>query len=267
MDQRPIGIFDSGLGGLTAVREVQRTAPREDIVYFGDTGRVPYGTRGRETIIRYAKQDARFLLSHHVKLLLIACGTISSVAMEEISGMCDIPVLGVLESAAQEAASATKNGKIGVIGTNATISSGSYERLLKKLLPQAEILSEPCPLFVPLVENGRFRPEDRVARLVAEEYLAPITAFGADTLILGCTHYPLLKELISQLTGATLVDPGACAARAAAGCLEERGLLNGRGGATSYFVSDEIDHFTRLAGYFLDREVTGSVERIAIENY
>lgn len=195
---------------------------------------MPYGTRGRETIIRYAKQDARFLLSHHVKLLLIACGTISSVAMEEISGMCDIPVLGVLESAAQEAARSTKNGKIGVIGTNATISSGSYERLLKKLLPQAEILSEPCPLFVPLVENGRFPAEDRVARLVAEEYLAPITAFGADTLILGCTHYPLLKELISQLTGRHPGGSGRLRGPRGGGMPGGAGALNGRGGATSY---------------------------------
>ena len=192
MDQRPIGVFDSGLGGLTAVRELCRLLPGEDVVYFGDTGRVPYGSRSRETIIKYARQDVAFLRTFDLKAILIACGTVSTTALDVLSAENPIPVMGVVEPAARAAARLTRSGNIGLIGTQTSVRSGAYERAIQAENPAVRVIGQPCPLFVPLVENGRFRPGDIVIETVAAEYLAPLKAAGVDTLVLGCTHYPLL---------------------------------------------------------------------------
>ena len=196
MDDRPIGVFDSGLGGLTTVRELCRLLPEEDIVYFGDTGRVPYGSRSRETIVKYARQDVAFLRTFDLKTIVIACGTVSTTALDVLAAENPIPVLGVVAPAARAAARATRSGSIGLIGTQASIRSGAYERLIRAENPAARVLAQPCPLFVPLVENGRFRPGDVVIETVAAEYLAPLKEAGVDTLVLGCTHYPLLEKVI-----------------------------------------------------------------------
>ncbi len=271
MDPRPIGVFDSGLGGLTTVRELRRLLPGEDIVYFGDTGRVPYGSRSRETIIRYARQDVAFLRTFDLKLIVIACGTVSTTAMEVLARENPIPVLGVVAPAADAAARATRSGKIGLIGTQASIRSGAYEALIHARDPMAQVISQPCPLFVPLVENGRFRPGDVVIETVVSEYLAPLKRRGVDTLVLGCTHYPLLEEVISNFMGpdVTLVNAGAEGARAAAERLTFEGALSNRteGGGCRYFVSDRQEDFSRLASIFLGWDVTGQVGQVDIGQY
>ncbi|MFR1434155.1 MAG: glutamate racemase [Acutalibacteraceae bacterium] len=188
MDNRPIGIFDSGLGGLTAVRQLLRLLPGEDIVYFGDTGRVPYGNRSRETIARYARQDCRFLLENDVKLLIAACGTVSSAAADILEEM-PVPAFGVVEPAAKAAVEATHSGRIGVIGTSATVRSGAFQRCITDLRQDVQVIMQACPLFVPLVENGWIDREDPVARGMAERYLQPLREQRIDTLILGCTHF------------------------------------------------------------------------------
>lgn len=193
MDNRPIGVFDSGLGGLTAMRELIRTLPNESILYFGDTGRVPYGSRGREIIRKYAKQDMNFLIRHDVKAVLAACGTVSSVA-RDIGDALPVPYFDVLRPTARAAVEQTKNGKIGIIGTAATIASGSYRKEIERLAPKTEVFEQACPLFVPLVENAFVSPDDPIPRLTAERYLTPIREAGVDTLILGCTHYPIISE-------------------------------------------------------------------------
>lgn len=270
MDTRPIGVFDSGLGGLTAVRELRRLLPGEDIVYFGDTGRVPYGSRSREILIKYSRQDMAFLRTFDPKAVVIACGTVSSTALEVLREENSIPVLGVVEPAARAAAQHSKNGRIGLIGTEATIRSGSYERALAALCPQAQVISAACPLFVPLVENGRFQPGDAVAELVAAEYLERVRAAGVDTLIMGCTHYPLLRAVIEGYMGPGVrcIDAGAAAARYTSGLLAGAGALSGRdsGGTCRYFVSDSTDGFARLARIFLGERVD-SVEQIDITLY
>lgn len=266
MDNRPIGVFDSGLGGLTAVRELRRLLPGEDIVYFGDTGRVPYGSRSREAIIKYARQDVAFLNTFGPKAIVIACGTVSSTALEVLRAENAIPVLGVVEPAAAAAAQASKSGKIGLIGTEASIRSGAYERALAALRPDARVHPQACPLFVPLVENGRFRPGDPVAELVVAEYLAPLKEDGVDTLVMGCTHYPLLREAVGAFLGpeVKLIDAGEACARQVAGLLRSAGALNGGGGERRYFVSDSVGGFARLASLFLGEDVTGHVEQIDI---
>lgn len=198
MDQRPIGVFDSGLGGLTAVREIRSILPSENIIYFGDTSRVPYGGRSAEILLRYARQDVRFLRTFDVKALLVACGTVSTNALPVLAAESDIPILGVVEPACAAAAQVTRNKKVGLIATAASVRSGAYERCLSALDGDIQVYAKACPLFVPLVENGRFRPGDTVIETVAAEYLAPLRAIGIDTLILGCTHYPLLSEIIAK---------------------------------------------------------------------
>lgn len=270
MDNRPIGVFDSGLGGLTAVKQLEQVLPGESLVYFGDTGRVPYGSRGKDTILRYARQDMDFLLAQNVKAVLAACGTVSSTA-RDIGESLGVPYFDVVLPTARAAAAATKNKKVGVIGTNATIHSDAYRKALLQLDYKLQVFSQPCPLFVPLVENGRFRPGDIVIETVAAEYLAPLKAAGVDTLVLGCTHYPLLEEVIAACMGpgVALVSAGAEGARAAADFLRARGALSGRsdGGACRFFVSDRQEDFARLASIFLGRDVTEAVELTDISQY
>lgn len=268
--QNAIGVFDSGLGGLTAVRELRRILPGENIVYFGDTGRVPYGTRGRDIIVEYAKQDIAFLLSKGVKAVIAACGTVSSTLPAEVAASLPVPYMGVVESAARAAVLATKTGRIGVIGTPATVASGSYPAAIRRLMPGAAITATACPLFVPLVENGYFGVQNPVTRLVAQDYLKDVKSAGVDTLILGCTHYPLIAPVLADLMGpgVTLVDVGRAAAQSARHMLERTGLLRTpRQGKVEYYVSDSTEQFDRLAHIFLGEYAGGSVQRIDIDAY
>ena len=271
MDTRPIGVFDSGLGGLTAVRELARLMPEEDLIYFGDTGRVPYGGRSRDAIIQYARQDTAFLRSFDPKAIVIACGTVSAAALSVLQEENDIPMFGVVEPAAHAAAQGTKNGRVGLIGTRASIRSGAYEALLERLRPGTEVTARACPLFVPRVENGRFAPGDVVTETVAAEYLAPIKAAGVDTLILGCTHYPLLKTVIGAYMGpdVALIDVGAQCARWTAVQLDRAGLRTdaAEAGRHRFFVSDSTEDFASLASVFLQEDVGDGVEHIDITQY
>ena len=198
---RGVGIFDSGLGGLCAVRELRRLLPEEDIVYFGDVARIPYGTRSRETVCRYAAQDAAFLVSKNVDAILVACGTVSSNALTELQAENDLPILGVVEPACRRAVKLTKNCRVGMIATAASVRSGAYAETIRRLDSSVEVISKACPLFVPLVENGRNQPGDIVVETVAREYLEPLKKAGIDVLILGCTHYPLLTDVIAKIMG------------------------------------------------------------------
>lgn len=273
MDNRPIGVFDSGLGGLTAVRELMRIMPREDIVYFGDTGRAPYGTKGRETIVRFTAQDIRFLLTHQVKAIIIACGTVSSSALEEARMIAPCPVMGVIEPAARAATAVTAGGRIGILGTSATVRSGSFEKAVHVLLPGAQVVSRACPMFVPLVENGYFGRGCQVTELLAHEYLDDLRG-KVDTLILGCTHYPILSDIIGDIMGdgVRLVDTGRETALNAKKLLESAGLDNPEGSGTrQFFVSDRTDDFARMAGILLNDSIgpdgVGPVGLVEIDRY
>ncbi len=269
MDNRPIGVFDSGLGGLTVVKKMRELMPGEDIVYFGDTGRVPYGGRSEKTLLKYVAQDIAFLESFDVKMIVAACGTASAVALPKLRQKPELPMLGVLDAAASSALSATKNGKIAVIATAATVKSDAYRKKLVAIKTDAEVFSKACPLFVPLVENGHL--DSQVAHLVAEEYLSEVSAFGADTLIMGCTHYPLLAKTIGDVLGdgVRLIDVGEAISRQMLEVLKQRDLLSDKseGGVCRYYVSDEVDNFETLGGLFLQSKIEGMVSKIDIDKY
>lgn len=270
MDQRPIGVFDSGLGGLTAARQLRRILPSENIIYFGDTARVPYGNRGRETLLKYARQDMRFLRSFDLKAVVIACGTISTNCLEALQSENDIPIVGVVEPAVRRAAGISRRRRVGLVATRASVNSGAYERAFRRLDPELSVHSLACPLFVPLVEEGRCQPGDIVVETVAREYLAPLLAEGIDTLVLGCTHYPLLTDVIGQIMGpgVQLVDVGAEAAAACRELLSQRdGLACRPQGGASYYTSDRASDFQRLASLFLGEDVAGQVQEIDISKY
>ena len=264
MDNRPIGVFDSGLGGLTGVRELRKRLPHENIVYFGDTGRVPYGSRSPETILQYARQDIAFLLSQDVKCIMAACGTVSSTYPAAEAAQLPVPYLGVVDAAAREAA----------FGTAATIRSRSYEKLLRQLVPGVEITARPCPLFVPLVEAGYVdhssADKQQITKLVIAQYLTEMREAGVDTLILGCTHYPLLKTMIGEFMGreVTLVDPAKTAAHHLERLLSERGLrADHPTGQAHFYVSDVPDSFAQTADLFLGEYKGGPIDQIAIDKY
>ncbi len=269
MDNRPIGVFDSGLGGLTVVKKLRELLPGEDIVYFGDTGRVPYGGRSKQTLIKYVSQDIHFLETFQTKIIVAACGTASAVALPTLENTANVPVLGVLEAAAKEALLHTKSEKIGVIATAATVKSDAYREMICSIRRDAQVYSKACPLFVPLVENGHL--ETKVAHLVAEEYLAEIQKFGADTLIMGCTHYPLLKNTIASVLGndVHLIDVGEAMARQVKQKLFAEQLLsnNTDGGVCRYYVSDEVDDFENFGSMFLQSRIEGMVSKIDIDKY
>lgn len=268
MNNKSIGVFDSGLGGLTAVKSLLRELPNENIVYFGDTGRLPYGTKTEDTIIKYAIGDVNFLLSKDVKMIIIACGTASSVALNTLKKKFDVPIIGVVEAGAKAAVSKTKNKRIGVLGTGTTIKSNSYLNEIKKLLPEATVYQKACPLFVPLVENGHF--DTKVTELVIEEYVTEVKNAGVDTLILGCTHYPLLQNAISRFMGNDVKIINVCEelAKTVRGVLGEENLASDSMKAEcEYFVSDDPDGFEKLGGVFLDRKIYGQVKKIDIEKY
>lgn len=274
MKDAPIGIFDSGLGGLTALREIRRILPNEDIIYFGDTGRVPYGSRSHATICKYAAQDMRFLLAKApCKAIVVACGTVSANALPTLRAQFDTPIIGVIEPAAIAAVKASKNKRIGVIATAATVASHAYDDALSAICPDVQIVSRACPLFVPLVENGFTDPTDPVPRMVAERYLKDIIDAGCDTVILGCTHYPMLAPVISAVLGksVTLIDTGREVAHALAALLEKAdSCTETANGTLSCFVSDEPHGFASAAAAFLgvsDEAALPRVERIDIEKY
>lgn len=270
MQQRPIGVFDSGFGGLTAARQLRRIMPSENIIYFGDTARVPYGGRSRDTLLKYARQDMRFLSQFDLKAVLIACGTVSSNCLTELSEENDVPIIGVVEPTVRSAVQATKTGRIGMVATRASVSSGAYERCLKDIAPDVQMFSKACPLFVPLVEEGRCRVGDIVIETVAEDYLRELREQQIDTLVLGCTHYPLIAEVIRKVMGSevTLIDAGAESAKATQALLSERGMLAQREqGCARYYTSDQVDGFERLASLFLGEDITGQVQKIDISKY
>lgn len=268
MNNAAIGVFDSGMGGLTCLKELNRLMPNENIIYFGDTARIPYGTRSKETILKYAEQDIAFMKKHNVKMIIAACGTVSSVVGMNKNFAGDIAFTGVLLPTAQAACSKTRNGKIGVIGTTATIRSGSYGKALRAIRSDISVTGIDCPLFVPLVENGFADRDNPVAKLVCEQYLAPLKKEGVDTLILGCTHYPIMQDVISDYmgSGVELVSSGSEAAKYACAFLTGKELLTDRTerGTNSYFSSDSAEMFAENAHAFLGEEINGTVTAVDI---
>jgi len=251
----PIGVFDSGVGGLTVVRALMARLPSESIIYFGDTARVPYGVKSVETIALYACQIAQFLLQREVKLLIVACNTMAAVAHQAITELSPVPVLDVIDAGARSAVAVTQSKRVGVIGTPATINSGAYNRAIHRLDPEVRIFSETCPLFVPLVEEGWW--EHRATRIIAEEYLKPVLDHDLDTMVLGCTHYPLLKPLLQEIVGdgIRLVDSAEAMADQTAAMLEfqELGNRQERPPEHHYYVTDVPYRFQSIGEAFLGR--------------
>lgn len=267
MDKRPIGVFDSGLGGLTVVKSIIENLPGENIIYFGDTGRVPYGTRSKETLLEYVRQDIEFLLKNDVKAVVIACNTADAMARVEMEQIFDVPIVGVVAPAGKKAAEATKNGRIGVIATSAAVSSRAYEKVIAEYAPDAQVFSAACPLLVPLVENGRIHRGDIVIETVLREYLEPLKEKGIDTLILGCTHYPLLYDIISDIMpGVQLIRSGFASTESLVGLLRGKDMLNpaDEPGKISFFVSDSPEKFAENGGMFIGRRIDGEVKKISL---
>ncbi|MCP4684893.1 MAG: glutamate racemase [bacterium] len=270
---RPIGIFDSGVGGLTVAREIFRMLPGEDVVYFGDVARTPYGGRSSEIIVKFTAQDVSFLMEHKVKFIICACNTASAVALDEVAGNYRIEMVGVIRPGAEAAAEKTSNGRIGVIGTNATIGSNAYARMIHEINPEHKVFSLACPLFVPLAEEGYIDKE--ATYLIAKDYLQTMIDVDVDTLILGCTHYPLLKQVIADVMGdnVRLIDSGQETARATYRLLADAHLINTAAsqqptpqGEHKFFVSDVPEKFSQLATRFLDHPVD-RITRVDISGY
>lgn len=265
MNRMPIGVFDSGVGGLTTVRQLLRLLPNEKIVYFGDTARVPYGTKSKKTIVRFTTENILFLLEKKVKLIVVACNTSSSLALPIIKKHFNIPIVGVIEPAVKAALRISRSGRIGVIGTRATIDSKIYENKIKRHNRKIEVFTQACPLFVPFVEEGWL--DNAAIRDVAKTYLSEFRKKGIDTLILGCTHYPLLKKIIAQILGkgVILIDSGQEAALSVSKILEERNLSAPAGTkarSAVFFVSDEPARFQRLGRRFLKNHIN-NVQRVS----
>ena len=267
----PIGVFDSGVGGLTVAREIMRNLPDERIVYFGDTARVPYGSKSQETVIRYSKQIVRFLQTQHVKAIVIACNTASALALDAIEGELDIPILGVLRPGAKVAAETTKNKRVGVIATESTIRSGMYGRYIKAHDPEITVYGKACPLFVPLVEEGWLK--DPVTEEVARRYLKELLEKDIDSLILGCTHYPLIRSLMRKIVGdkVQLVNPAYETALELGRLLTREGRAKDGGTDCAgekyqFFVSDAAEKFAEFANSILPYDVK-KTRKINIEEY
>lgn len=263
--KKTIGIFDSGLGGLTAAAEFEKMFKGKKYIYFGDTARVPYGSKSADTICRYASQDTGFLLSKGASLIIVACGTVSANAIDHLKKSFNVPIVGVVEPAAKRAVelAASGSGRVAVLGTAATVKSGAYERAIHALDPQIQVRSVPCPMFVPLVENGYTHGD--AAMLFAREYLDVLVPYRADAVILGCTHYPHLSGVIgSVLDGSTLVNSGKEAVRAAADIISADEAVDGE---AEFFVSDAPECFAGLAETFLGRKGVCGVNCIDIESY
>jgi glutamate racemase len=258
--ERPIGVFDSGIGGLTVLKELVATLPGEQFIYLGDTARLPYGTKTNEVIIRYSRENTEFLLAKGIKMLVIACNTSSAVALEQIAAETVVPVIGVIDPGARAAAKASRSGKIGVIGTEATIASGAYTRALQTYRPKAEIYTRACPLLVPLVEEGFL--DNEIAEKTVGYYLGSLKASGIDTLLLGCTHYPLLRALFQRVLGPSvrIVDSATATANAVRERLADLDLTVQRGrGSQSFFVTETPDRFVRVGQRFFGPGVESAV--------
>jgi glutamate racemase len=269
LSKGPIGVFDSGLGGLSVVRHLRQLLPQEDIVYFGDTARVPYGSKSRQTVICFALEAARFLLQFEPKLIVAACNTASALALDALVEELPTPIIDVVAPGARAAAAHADGGAICVIGTEATINSGAYLAALKALAPAARVLARPCPLFVPLVEEGRDCRDPVVTGVVAD-YLREVRDQGVRALVLGCTHYPLLREAIADFLGPDvfIIDSGRETSLAARTALAESGGLSqaARVGSLSCYVSDNPQRFQRVGSRFLGHEIE-SVEFVEPERY
>jgi len=255
MNSKPIGIFDSGVGGLTVMSEVAKLLPGEDIIYFGDTARVPYGSKSKEAISRFAQEICEFLLNSNVKLIIVACNTASAFALEKLQKL-PVPVLGVIAPGAMAALGHTKNLRVGVIGTHGTVKSKSYIKAIKKLNPRVNVFSNACPLFVPLVEEGWLAKP--VTYEIAREYIAPLKAKKIDVLVLGCTHYPLLKKVIGKVTGKNvrLIDSASATAVCAKDILIKKNMLSAKKrGSYKFFVSDSPEKFKSVGEKFLGRKI------------
>ena len=266
----PVGVFDSGVGGLTVAREIMRNLPSEKIVYFGDTARVPYGSKSKETVIRYSRQIIRFLLEQQVKAIVVACNTASAFALDAVKDELDIPIIGVIEAGARVAAAETRNKRVGVIGTVGTVGSGIHEAYLKKIDPQIQVMGKACPLFVPLVEEGWLH--DPVTVEVASRYLKELQEKEIDTLILGCTHYPLLRSTIREIMGekVRLVNPAYETALELGNLLKEKNLLSTGTQQEEFpyrfYVSDLANEFKNFANSILPYDVE-MTQKIDIEKY
>lgn len=266
----PIGVFDSGVGGLTVAREIMRNLPNEDIVYFGDTARVPYGSKSKDNIIRYSRQIIHFLQTKGVKAIVIACNTASALALEAVKDEFDIPIIGVVEPGARAALAVTETKKIGVIGTEATVRSAMYEKIIQGIEPDVSVLAKACPLFVPLVEEG-FK-KHHVTDEIIDYYLASLKESDIDALILGCTHYPLLRSKIREYVGEkiTLVNPAYETAMDLKVILQENDMENpdveGDHGSYSFYVSDAADKFKQFANSILPYDIE-TTKQINIEEY
>lgn len=253
---RAVGVFDSGIGGLTVVKEIIKLLPYEDIVYFGDTARVPYGIKSKPTIIKFSLENILFLLKQDVKIIVVACNTSSSVALPVLKRHFKIPIIGVISPGVKEAVYATRGGRIGVIATKATINSSAYERQIKQLNPKIKVFNQACPLFVPLAEEGWLK--EKATYDIARHYLKPLKDAKIDTLILGCTHYPLLKKVFREILGRSviLIDSAAQVTLETKQVLANEGMLNKRRNSKYlFYVSDELQQFRKLAKNFLGREI------------
>lgn len=261
MSDRPIGVFDSGVGGLTVLKEIERLLPSENIIYLGDTARVPYGIRSPETVIKYSLECANFLYKRGIKILVVACNTSSSISLPFLKERFDIPVLGVIEPGVKAALKATKNKKVGVIGTEATIQSNSYAEAIRKTDSTVEVISKACPLFVPLVEEGIL--DGKIADLVIERYLYQLKKSDIDTLILGCTHYPLLKKSIKEfMKGIILVDSAEEVAQDVKETLSKFSMINSQteSGQKNFFVTDSPERFKRIGEIFLGYKIENIIK-------
>ena len=268
----PIGVFDSGIGGLTVAREIMRNLPMEKIVYFGDSARLPYGNKSKETIVRFSRQIVRFLKTQDIKAIVIACNTATALAIDEVREEAGMPVLGVVEPGAREAVRATKNGRIGVIGTNATVREGAYTKAIHAIDPDVNVIASACPLLVPLVEAGWIH--DRITDEVIMRYLDDLLEHDIDTLILGCTHYPLLRSEIRSLVGnaVTLINPAYETAKELGRLLDTEHLENDRVRDPDepypyrFFVSEDAEKFTDFANSILPIDVKNA-QVVQIEDY
>ncbi len=258
--ERPIGVFDSGIGGLTVLRALAEALPGEDFIYLGDTARLPYGTKSAEVIIRYSRENTEFLLAKGIKMLVVACNTSSAVALDAIARQTIVPVIGVIEPGARAAAEVSRSGKIGVIGTEATIASGAYTRAIQRLRPDAEIYTRACPMLVPLAEEGW--TDNEIAELTVAHYLESLKQSGIDTLLLGCTHYPLLRPMFARVLGpgVKIIDSTTATAAAVRERLAAMRLLRrGAHGSRSFFVTEPPDRFIRVGRRFFGDEVESAV--------
>jgi len=255
MDKRPIGIFDSGVGGLTVLGKIEKILAGENIVYFGDTARVPYGNKSKPTVIKFSRESVKFLLTKKVKMIVVACNTSSALALSRLKKSFNIPIIGVIESGAKKVLKTSANNKIAVIGTKSTIASKSYEKEIKKINPKAKVYSQSCPLFVPLAEEGLL--SGGIVKQTIEMYLKKIKSIKVDSVILGCTHYPLLKPAIAQyLSGVRIIDSAQAVALHTKELLKKKGMLNpGSKGKRDFYVSDEPASFSKLAKLFLKRSI------------